>query len=233
MKKITGILFVVGAVLVNIPYGLLISNFNYPDILRESAGEILTRFIEGGSGLIITWLFFALAGIPLLIATILLGKLWEDKSPTLMKLATTLGVVSFVAQLIGLLRWVFVVPVIASNYTMPGASEAAKEAAIASFQTIHQFGGVLLGEYVGQLFAIAWMLLVSVVILRTKIYKAWIGWFGVVASAIYILAQTELLHTSIPAVPSIDIAGLVGSILWIIWMACLGVLLSRKSEAIN
>lgn len=233
MKKLTGILFVAGAVLVNIPYALLISNFNYPDILREPAGEILTKFATGGSGLITTWLFFALAGIPLLIATILLGKLWEDKSPALMKLATTLGVISFVAQLIGLLRWVFVVPVLALNYTAQDASEAAKEAAIASFQTIHQFGGVLLGEYIGQLFAIGWMLLVSIVIIRTGIFKSWVGWFGIITSAIYILAQTELLHTSIPSIPSIDIAGLVGSILWIIWMACIGVLLLLKPKAVN
>jgi hypothetical protein len=40
MKKITGILFVFGAVVVNIPYALLISNFNYPDILREPGGVV-------------------------------------------------------------------------------------------------------------------------------------------------------------------------------------------------
>jgi hypothetical protein len=233
MKKITGILFLAGAILVNVPYALLISNFNYPDILREPAGEILTKFSAGGSGLITMWLFFALTGLPLLIATLLLGKLWAEKSPTLVSVATTLGIIGFVAQLIGLLRWVFVVPVLALNYTAPGASEAVKEAAIASFQTIHQFGGVLLGEYVGQLFTIGWMLLISIVIIRTKIFKSWIGWFGIITSAIYILAQTELLHTSIPQIPSIDIAGFAGSILWIIWMVCLGILLLLKPKQID
>lgn len=63
---------------VNIPYALLISNFNYPDILREPAGVVLTKFAEGGSGLIYTWLFSALAGLPLLFATIMLGKLWKN-----------------------------------------------------------------------------------------------------------------------------------------------------------
>lgn len=233
MKKIIGILFLVGAVLVNIPYALLISKFNYPDILREPAGMILTKFVEGGNSLIITWLFFALAGLPLLVATILLGKLWTDKSPTLMSLATTLGVIGFVVQFVGLLRWVFVVPILALNYTAPSASEVTKEAAIASFQTIHQFGGVLLGEYIGQLFTIGWMLIVSIVIIRTRIFKSWIGWFGIIASAIYLLAQTELLHTVITTIPSIDIAGLVGSLLWIAWMACLGALLLLKPKTVN
>ena len=38
-QRLTGILFIVGAVLVNIPYTLLIMNFDYPDILRESTGH--------------------------------------------------------------------------------------------------------------------------------------------------------------------------------------------------
>jgi len=53
----------VGAVLVNIPYTLLIMNFDYPDILRESTGHILTRYQEGGTGLIFTWLAFAWVGL--------------------------------------------------------------------------------------------------------------------------------------------------------------------------
>ena len=149
MKKITGFLFVVGAVVVNIPYALLISNFNYPDILREPAGVVLTKFAEGGSGLIYTWLFFALAGLPLLFATIMLGKLWKTHSDALVSLATTFGVIALVAQLIGLLRWVFVVPILAENYVASGATEVMQTASIVAFQTVNQFGGVLLGEYVG------------------------------------------------------------------------------------
>ena len=49
-RRLTGALFVIGAVLVNIPYTLLIMNFEYPDILREPTGYILTKFQEGGRG---------------------------------------------------------------------------------------------------------------------------------------------------------------------------------------
>ena len=41
-RKVTGLLFIVGSLLVNIPYALLIANFNYPDILREPAAAVLT-----------------------------------------------------------------------------------------------------------------------------------------------------------------------------------------------
>lgn len=66
-QRLTGTLFIIGAVLVNVPYTLLIMNFDYPDILREPTGYILTRFQQGGAGLIFTWFTFAWVGIPLLL----------------------------------------------------------------------------------------------------------------------------------------------------------------------
>ena len=53
MKK-TGILFILGAIGVFVPYTILTIIFQYPDILREPAGTILTKFQDGGTPLILT-----------------------------------------------------------------------------------------------------------------------------------------------------------------------------------
>ena len=58
-RQLTGLFFILGAVLVNIPYTLLIINFDYPHILRAPVDQILTQFQAGGSPLIYTWLAFA------------------------------------------------------------------------------------------------------------------------------------------------------------------------------
>lgn len=50
LRRWTGALLITGALLVNLPYSLLIMNFDYPDILRQPAGEILSRFAAGGPG---------------------------------------------------------------------------------------------------------------------------------------------------------------------------------------
>ncbi|RPH36538.1 DUF4386 domain-containing protein, partial [bacterium] len=114
--KLTGIFFIVIPILINIPYGLLIANFQYPDILRQSAGEILIKFHEGGPGLILTWWAFALAGVPLIYSTIGLHSLLDREDTPYLTVGTACGVLALVAQLVGLLRWVFVVPVLASSY---------------------------------------------------------------------------------------------------------------------
>lgn len=72
-EKTIGILLISGSVLLLIPYSLLISNFNYPDILRQNTGTILVQFHEKGNTLVYTWLAFALVGLPLLEAVVLIG----------------------------------------------------------------------------------------------------------------------------------------------------------------
>lgn len=224
-QRLTGILFIVGAVLVNIPYTLLIMNFEYPDILREPTGYVLTRFQEGGAGLIFTWFAFAWVGFPLLFAMVMLQKLLQQESVPYLWFGTTAGVIGGIAQMVGLLRWPFVVPMLAQTYTDPSSSDIAKESAVIVFQAVHQLGGVVIGEHIGQLFSIVWMLIVSLVILKLNIFKRWLAWFGCLASAVYLLAQTELFATVIPDFPVVAEAGLVGSLLWLIWMIVLGVCL--------
>lgn len=228
LRKLTGLLFIAGVILVNIPYTLLIMNFDYPDILRQPTGEILTQFQAGGTALIYTWLAFAWVGLPILIGILLLPKIMPDTP--LLKVATTAGVIASLTQIAGLLRWVFVVPILAQTYTDPATSAATKDAVLIAFQVIHQYGGVIMGEHLGQLFTIFWMILVSVAMFKSDLFKPWLGWFGIIAAAVYALAQTELLATVLPTVPVIPDAGLYGSLLWLAWMLTLGiVLLFRRS----
>lgn len=220
-EKTIGILLIAGAIGVLVPYTILTMTFDYPDILRQDTGAILTRFHNGGSSLILTWWAFAILGLPLLIAYIMIGQLLENR-PRFMRWATTIGVISGIVQIIGLLRWVFVVPVLANQY-VAGTDAAAKSAAIVSFQTIHQFGGVLLGEHLGQLFTIIWTVMVSLAFIRLRYFARWVGLFGIIASVIYFFAQAELFQTVIPGFPAWDMAGFIGSTLWLVWLVMVGV----------
>lgn len=229
-RKLAGIFFIVGALLVNIPYTLLIMNFDYPDILRQPTAEILTKFQAGGDTLIYTWLAFAWVGLPMLFGAIMLKQILADEHAPFLETATTLGVIGFIVQVVGLLRWVFVVPALARLYTDPAADSATQAAVAAVFTAVHQYGGVILGEHMGQFLIILWMSMISGIMYKSKMFSKWVAVLGWVASAIYILAQTELLATAIPTVPVIDWAGLVGSLLWLVWMIVMGVYLVKYKE---
>lgn len=229
-RKLAGIFFIIGAALVNIPYTLLIINFDYPDILRLPTAEILTRFQSGGNPLIYTWLAFAWVGLPMLFGAIMLKRILEKEGSLFLETATTLGVIGFIVQVIGLLRWVFVVPVLARIFTDPAADAVTKTAVAAVFTAVHQYGGVILGEHLGQLLIVLWMSMISGIIQRSVIFSKWVAWLGWFASAVYLLAQTELLATAIPSFPVIGWAGLTGSLLWLLWMIVIGVYLVKYRE---
>ncbi len=226
-RKLTGILFILGAVLVNIPYVLLIMNFDYPDILRQPPGEILTLFREGGTGLKSTWLAFAWLGLPLLMAIVMLQGVMQQKDTPYLWSATVAGVIGGIAQMIGLLRWAFVVPVLAGIYMDPTASAATKESTVVVFQALHSYAGVVLGEHIGQTFTIIWMVLISLAMFRSNLFKPLLAWLGIAAAIVYSLAQAELLATVVPSFPVVPGAGLIGSLLWLAWMIVLGIFLLR------
>jgi len=227
-EKTIGLLLITGAVGVLIPYTILTIIFDYPNILRQDPAIILTRFHAGGSSLILTWWAFAILGLPLLIAYIQIGQLFENKLGFI-KWTTTLGVISGIVQIIGLLRWVFVIPVISDSYVLAG-DEATRAAAKLSFLVVHQFGGVLLGEHIGQLFTIIWTIMISYAFIRLKYTPKWVSWLGIIASIIYLTAQAELFATVIPHFPVWSMAGFLGSTLWLIWLIMTGIQFLKKGR---
>ncbi|MBL7700381.1 MAG: DUF4386 domain-containing protein [Chitinophagaceae bacterium] len=220
-SKLTGSLLVAGSVAVLIPYSILTKTFDYPDILREDTSVLLTKFHDGGSGLILTWFAFALSGLPLIPAFILLGRILRSRS-SLVRVATTFGVVGLVVQMVGLLRWTFVVPIL-SDIFMNTNDTAMKSAVVVTFKAVHQYGGVVLGEHIGQLFTIFWTVLISMTFAKLKSMPKWIVWSGYVTAFIYLMAQAELLATVIHGFPYWSLAGVIGSTLWIAWMIVIGI----------
>lgn len=220
-EKTIGWLLITGAIGVLIPYTILTMIFQYPDILRQDTAVILTKFHEGGTRLIWTWFSFALIGLPLIPAYIRIGQKLESRS-SLVRTATNIGVIGLVVQMIGLLRWTFVVPVLANSFVST-TDEATKAAAIMAFKTIHQFAGVILGEHLGQLFTITWTILMSVVFMHLRIFPKWVNILGFASALIYLLAQAELLATVMPGLPVWDMAGFIGSTLWLVWLVIIGI----------
>src|SRR4051794_40364900 len=221
LARATGALFVVGAVAFAVAATVLSSTFDWPDILREPAAVVLPAVVAGGTGLVWTWFAtawtYAVLAVPILLLPAVLGR---PDGPVL-RAATAVGATSVLLSLIGFLRWVFVVPPLAHSYaTGDPMTQAAVDAA---WTTQHQFGGALLGEHLGQLLAIGWSLTLSVIILRTRALPRWLGATGLVVSVVYLLNQGDVLATAVPGFPVWDLAGLLGSTGWGLWVAALGV----------
>jgi hypothetical protein len=62
----------------------------------------------------------------------------------------------------------------------------------------------------------------------TRMLPRWAGWAGLVASGLYLLNQGDILATAVPGFPVWDLAGLLGSSMWGVWVMALGVVVLRR-----
>jgi Domain of unknown function (DUF4386) len=225
LGRVTGALFVGGAVAFAAAATVLSSTFDWPDILREPGNVVLPAFAAGGASLVWTWFAtawtYAILALPILLLPAALGR----RDDPALRAATYLGATSVVLSLVGFLRWVFVVPPLAQAYVTGDAT--TKAAVDAAWTAQHQFGGALLGEHLGQLLVIGWSVTISMIILRTRVLPRWLGVAGLTVSTLYLLNQGDILATAVPGFPVWDLAGLLGSTGWGLWVAALGVTVLR------
>jgi hypothetical protein len=184
-RVVTATLLIAVPLLFMLFYGLLQMTFDYPGILREPAGEILRRFAAGGPSLVLLWYGFALTPALFIPAAILLRRVFPTTS-AVVDLAVPLGVLAGAVQVVGLVRWPFLVPDLARTFLDPAASEATQAATLAVFSAFHQYAGVAIGEHLGYLFTGAWTIVIAGAMLTSSVFRPWLGWAGIV-SAIGIL----------------------------------------------
>ncbi|MES1158359.1 MAG: DUF4386 family protein [Terricaulis silvestris] len=219
-RAITGVSAIALAIVFNIPFSILGATFGYPDVLRRPAGEVLDLFNAGGASLILTWHAFALSALalaPMAIALALTPSRVAEK-PALAIGAAITGSLAGLAQAIGLWRWVFVIPGLARTHADPAAAPDAKRAAERAFELLNQYGGVAIGEHLGQLLTALFVLMLA--LLQWKESARISAGIGFATALAIVLGTGEGLAIALGQSGELfslaTIAGFVGLTLWLI-----------------
>src|SRR5262245_33760436 len=174
------LLLIVVPILFNVAFFELGRAFDYPDILRREPDEILRRFNDGGTGLLLRWHLLMLSALAFVPVVVLLSAALQA-SAALSAVTIVIGVSAGLVQAIGLLRWTYAVPELARRWVgADGADGApARQAIEVTFATLHRFLGVGVGEHLGYLLTGVWTLLAAASIVTTALLPGWLGWLGV------------------------------------------------------
>ena len=224
VEATAGVVLIVAPLWFNANYALLGKRFEYPDILRRSTSEILERFRAGGSSLILLWWTFMLSGLLLIVGAVLLGQVLGLEGVVLV--ATVLGVLAGLVQMLGLLRWVYLVPTLARAYEDPSLTPDQREVHAVVFRALHQYLGVGVGEHLGYLFTGIWSILIGVGVIQGTALPTWVGWPGVLIGVGLVAGSAEFLGPyeetgwglAGAAIPILYIA-------WSVWLLAMGVAL--------
>lgn len=226
--RILGISAIAMAIGFNLPYANLVAIYDYPDILRRPAAEALTRFAEGGVPLILTWHAFAWAALLLVPLSIGLALTAQNRaaSDRLAIFASISGALSGTVQAIGLWRWVFVIPSLSRRHAEGDAD--AKAAAEGLFDILNAWGGVAIGEHLGQWLLVFFVLALSV--LQGRQGRAVTAGIGFATAAAMGVGTTEGLAIALGRNGDLfslfTIAGFLGLSLWLI---LIGLQLCKKT----
>jgi hypothetical protein len=141
-----------------------------------------------------------------------------------LKIAVGFGVASSVARTLGIVRWLSVMPVLASLYVNGSAQTRAMVSVV--YEAINAYGGMI-GEALGVgLFAGLWLLLLAISMLRCGRFPRWLGLFGLISGVVVTIQAVELFGIDLGALISVGVTVLH---LWLITAGGYLIARSRKS----
>jgi hypothetical protein len=215
-RLVTGLLLIAVPIVFMLAFTGLQMTFDYPDVLRWPASDVLTRFSRGGDQLHLLWYAMMAAAVGLISATIGTGLLLRARGEFLAALSVGFGVLAGLVQVLGLSRWVFLVPGLAANFVRPEGSETDKAIAASLFDAANRYLGVGIGEHLGYLFTALWTLTIAMLL-----WRAW-KWLAVAAIPLALGVAAGMLEPF--GVPMAADINAISFSLWALWMIVFGVL---------
>ncbi len=214
--RLAGAALALASVLAIAGFSVLGSVFEYPQILEEPTSDILALFREH-QGAVTGWFLVLVVSAALMApAGIFLGRL---AGGTIGRWIAGVGIAAATVQVIGLQRWVTLVPGVSEDALTP----ARRADAEARFELLHTVLGKIIGETIGYALTATFTVLVVVALSRT-IMPRWLALTGYVAAA--------LIATGI-VIPVLEVASLTnfaGYVAWCAWLLALAVVLFKATS---
>ncbi|SFB40077.1 protein of unknown function [Nocardioides alpinus] len=190
--------------------------FEYPQILEEPTADVLALFREHQSAVRV-WFGVLVVGAALMApAAFWLGRVVGG---TLGRAIAVTGIGAAVVQVIGLQRWVTLIPGVARDALDPSRRVAAEE----RFELLHTVLGKVIGETVGYALTATFTVLVALALHRT-VLRPWLTRLGYVAGA---LIATGVV---IPFVEPASLTNFGGYVLWCLWLLLVAGVLVRRAD---
>jgi hypothetical protein len=223
LTLVTGTALIALPIAFNVLFTALARTFEYPDILRHEPAAILARFRAGGRRLLVTWWLFALTALALVPVAALLAAELAPAGDGLVAAALALGVTAGLVQALGLMRWPFLVPLLARLHAA-ATTDGERVAVEVVFAAMHRYLGVAVGEHLGYLLTGAWTIVVGLALMSSSAHPDWLGWAGLVIGALLAIGSLEFVgYPGDRGWPVAERLVPIAYLAWSAWLVVLGV----------
>ncbi len=225
--RTTGIILLVEAFLIFPPLIILGSAINWPASLGEPAQIVLPLIHQQAGAVQLGYFIYMIYSVlfwpvSLLVVQVVAGS---DTYSATLRLAAGFGLASAVLRTLGIIRWLFPMPILATLYVNPATSPQTQESIAIVYQMLNAYAGSV-GEVLGVgFFAALWLTLVSFAILRSNVLPRWLGSFGLVAALGLFSSTLEMFGIDLGPFISVIVTALH------LWFMAMGILLLRQKRA--
>jgi hypothetical protein len=224
IRRQAAIFLIIEFLLIFAPLIILGAAINWPASLDEPASVnlplILEQYMAMMTGYSI-YLVYSLLFWPMAYLTgraIVIG----DTENTLFRVASGFAALSALARALGIVRWLFAMPVLARMYTNPAVSENSKESISMVYEMLNAYAGGI-GELLGVgLFTSIWLVLISILLIRSSQWPGWLGYFGFAVAISLLLNLLEVVGIDMGAMIT------VSETLQHFWMLATAIVFLRK-----
>ena len=224
IRRQAAIFLIIEFLLIFAPLIILGAAINWPASLDEPASVNLPLILEQYKAMMTgysIYLVYSLLFWPMAYLTgraIVIG----DTENTLFRVANGFAALSALARALGIVRWLFAMPVLARLYTNSTASRNFKESISMVYEMLNAYAGGI-GELLGvNLFASIWLVLISLLLIRSPQWPKWLGYFGFVVAASLLLNLLEVVGIDMGAMITVSVT------LLHFWMLATAIVFLRK-----
>lgn len=226
LYRLTAVLLVMEVILQLVPVIVLGSAIGWPASLDEPASVNLPLILERQGAVILGYGSYLLYSILILPLAFLLYFVLKERgaSSPLLAIAVGFGVISALARSLGIVRWLFMMPVLADIYLDPQTSDATRQTVSVVYDVFNAYAGGV-GEILGVgLFAAALFGLVSLAMIRSASFPSPIGYAGLAVAALLATGILEVFGLDIGPFVPVSVTALQ------LWMLALAVVLFFRSR---
>ncbi len=224
INRQAAIFLIIETVLIFAPLIILGTAINWPASLDEPASVNLPLILEQYTAMMTGYSIYLIYSLLFWPMAYLTGRAIAigDTENKLFRVASGFAVLSVLARALGIVRWLFAMPVLARLYTNPTASENFRENISMMYEMLNAYAGGI-GELLGvSLFTAIWLALISILLFRLPQWPKWLGAFGFVVSASLLLNLLEAVGIDMGAMIT------VSETLQHFWMLATAIVFLRK-----